>query len=91
MIWFKGWFRRKWQYSQEEIAEQIAQVNDLIKQRDKLTIPEQLLRCNGAIEISQEVLTFMLDANVHKSKGDNLRALQTDAPVRSHNGRAAKG
>lgn len=54
-------FRKRPPYSQEEIAEQIGQIADLIKMKDKLLQGDQLQRGNDAISVSQEVLAFMLD------------------------------
>jgi hypothetical protein len=64
------WLYRKPSYSQEEVAEQIGQISDLMKMRDEAN-PEEKKRFTAAVEVSQEVLAFMLDENISgfKAKG----------------------
>lgn len=60
-----------WTYSQDEVAEQIGQIADLIKQRDKTIthlpssdkIGEQLDLLNDSITASEKVLEYMLTKN----------------------------
>lgn len=56
-------FKRKWQYTQEEIAEQIGQIGDLMKMRKSSQVKDEAAKFTYAIEVSQEVLAFMLDEN----------------------------
>jgi len=60
MMWHKRKRTHKWQYSQEEIAEQIGQISELMNMRDRTSHAENK-RFAESIEVSQEVLAFMLD------------------------------
>lgn len=53
-------FSRKPAYSQEEIAEQIGQIADLMKMRKSSEIVEEIDRFTTAIETAQLVLDHML-------------------------------
>lgn len=60
MVWN---FRRKLAYNQEEVAEQIGQISDLMRMRKSTQITDEAQQFTDAIAISQEVLHFMLDEN----------------------------
>lgn len=63
-------------YSQEEVAEQIGQIADLMKMREKVNQPiEEAKRLTDSIAVSQEVLAFMLDENVIRIRGKRERAI----------------
>lgn len=67
--------RRKWRYSQEEVAEQIGQISDLMKMRDSVRkSQEEIDKFTDAVGVSQEVLAFMLDENI-RNWGKNERAV----------------
>lgn len=56
-------FRRKWTYTQEEVAEQIGQIADLMKMRKSTQITDEAQQFTVAIDVSQQVLAYMLDEN----------------------------
>lgn len=53
-------FSRKPMYSQEEIAEQIGQIADLMKMRKSAQIIEEIKRFDTEVEMAQRVLDHML-------------------------------
>lgn len=56
-------FRKRPPYSQEEIAEQIGQIADMMKMRKSSQILDEVARFTGEIEMAQIVLQYMLEMN----------------------------
>lgn len=62
-------FRKRVPYSQEQVAEQMRQVKELMQLRKSSQLTDEIKRFDTAIEISQEVLVFMMD-EVRKYQDD---------------------
>ncbi len=54
-------FRRKPAYTQEQISEQLGQIAELMKLRDTNVSKEERERLQAAVDVSQEILVYMLE------------------------------
>jgi len=55
------WFKQQSTYTQEETNEQIYQIKQLTELRNRCSDKTEIEKYNTAIDIAQEILTFMLE------------------------------